>query len=66
MKKIIIMELILVFSIFYLIKYVPNYENTILVLKDDIKIEENRLNSTYYISIYLLQYLLFIFLVIYL
>lgn len=31
-----------------------------------IKIEENRLNSTYYISIYLLQYLLFIFLVIYL
>ena len=25
--------------IFYLIKYVPNYENTILVLKDDIKIE---------------------------
>ena len=60
------MELILVFSIFYLIKYVPNYENTILVLKDDIKIEENRLNSTYYISIYLLQYLLFIFLVIYL
>ena len=39
MKKIIIMELILAFSIFYLIKYVPNYENTILVLKDDIKIE---------------------------
>ena len=33
------MELILAFSIFYLIKYVPNYENTILVLKDDIKIE---------------------------
>ena len=39
MKKIIIMELILAFSIFYLIKYVPNYKNTILVLKDDIKIE---------------------------
>ena len=39
MKKIIIMELILAFTIFYLIKYVPNYENTILVLKDDIKIE---------------------------
>ena len=38
MKKIIIMGLILAFSIFYLIKYVPNYENTILVLKDDIKI----------------------------
>ena len=39
MKKIIIMELILAFSIFYLIKYVPNYENTILVLRNDIKIE---------------------------
>ena len=39
MKKIIIMELILAFTIFYLIKYVPNYKNTILVLKDDIKIE---------------------------
>ena len=39
MKKIIIMELILAFSIFYLVKYVPNYKNTILVLKDDIKIE---------------------------
>ena len=39
MKKIIIMGLILAFSIFYLIKYVPNYENTILVLKDGIKIE---------------------------
>ena len=39
MKKIIIMELILAFLIFYLIKYVPNYKNTILVLKDDIKIE---------------------------
>ncbi|WP_336011509.1 hypothetical protein [Fusobacterium polymorphum] len=39
MKKIIIMGLILAFSIFYLIKYVPNYENTILVLRNDIKIE---------------------------
>ena len=26
MKKIIIMELILAFSIFYLVKYVPNYK----------------------------------------
>ena len=42
MKKIIIMELILAFSIFYLVKYVPNYKNTILVLKDDIKIERER------------------------
>ena len=39
MKKIIIIELILAFTIFYLIKYVPNYENTILVLRNDIKIE---------------------------
>ena len=31
-----------------------------------IKIEDNKLNATYYISIYLLQHLLFIFLVIYL
>ena len=39
MKKIVIMELILAFIIFYLIKYVPNYKNTILVLRNDIKIE---------------------------
>ena len=39
MKKLIIIELILAFTIFYLIKYVPEYRNTILILRNDIKIE---------------------------
>ena len=39
MKKLIIIELILAFTIFYLIKYVPEYKNTILILKNGIKIE---------------------------
>ena len=39
MKKVFIIELILLFTIFYLIKYVPEYRNTILILRNDIKIE---------------------------
>ena len=39
MKKVFIIELILLFTIFYLIKYVPEYKNTILILRNDIKIE---------------------------
>ena len=39
MKKVFIIELILLFTIFYLIKYVPEYKNTILILKNGIKIE---------------------------
>lgn len=39
MKKVLIIELILLFMIFYLIKYVPEYKNTLLILRNDIKIE---------------------------
>lgn len=39
MKKVFIIELILLFTIFYLIKYVPEYRNTVLILRNDIKIE---------------------------
>lgn len=39
MKKIIIVEIILALTIFYIIKNIPGYKNTVLILRNDIKIE---------------------------
>ena len=39
MKKIIIIEIILALTIFYIIKNIPGYKNTVLILRNDIKIE---------------------------
>ena len=38
MKKIIIVEIILALTIFYIIKNIPGYKNTVLILRNDIKI----------------------------
>ena len=39
MKKIIIIEIILALTIVYIIKNIPGYKNTVLILRNDIKIE---------------------------
>ena len=39
MKKIIIIEIILALIIVYIIKNIPGYKNTVLILRNDIKIE---------------------------
>ena len=39
MKKIIIVEIILALTIFYIIKNIPGYKNTELILRNNIKIE---------------------------
>ena len=39
MKKIIIIEIILAFTIIYIIKNIPGYKNTVLILRNDIRIE---------------------------
>ena len=39
MKKIIIIEIILAFTIIYIIKNIPGYKNTVLILRNDTRIE---------------------------
>lgn len=39
MKKIIIVEIILALTIFYIIKNIPGYKNTELILRNNTKIE---------------------------
>lgn len=39
MKKIIIIEIILALTIVYIIKNIPGYKNTMLILRNDTRIE---------------------------
>ena len=42
MKKIIIIEIILAFTIIYIIKNIPGYKNTVLILRNDTRIERQK------------------------